>query len=83
MICVIPAMNPNPNRMEAAVLPATGAMESSKCPRCGGSGILRLDEQRCRTCLECLGQGQLRAGSIEDDLFYRAISAAASVASAG
>jgi hypothetical protein len=29
------------------------------CHHCGGSGILRLDDQRFRTCLECLGQGRL------------------------
>ncbi|WP_043368750.1 hypothetical protein [Cyanobium sp. PCC 7001] len=29
------------------------------CSHCGGSGILRLDDQRFRTCLECLGQGRL------------------------
>jgi DnaJ-class molecular chaperone len=29
------------------------------CPRCGGSGVLRLDGQRSRTCLHCLGQGRL------------------------
>jgi hypothetical protein len=29
------------------------------CPRCGGSGVLRLDGQRWRTCLDCLGQGRI------------------------
>ena len=29
------------------------------CSQCGGSGVLRLTDQRYRTCLECLGQGQL------------------------
>ncbi|MGB5134985.1 MAG: hypothetical protein WBN89_07415 [Prochlorococcaceae cyanobacterium] len=29
------------------------------CPRCGGSGVLRLDGHRSRTCLHCLGQGRL------------------------
>jgi hypothetical protein len=28
------------------------------CSQCGGSGVLRLSDQRYRTCLECLGQGQ-------------------------
>ncbi|MFQ6537923.1 MULTISPECIES: hypothetical protein [Aphanothece] len=28
------------------------------CSHCGGSGILRLDDQRFRTCLDCLGQGR-------------------------
>jgi DnaJ-class molecular chaperone len=30
-----------------------------RCPQCGGSGILRLADQRYRTCLDCLGQGQV------------------------
>jgi len=28
-----------------------------RCPHCGGSGVLRMSEQRFRTCLDCLGQG--------------------------
>lgn len=28
------------------------------CERCGGSGKLRLGDQRYRTCLDCLGGGQ-------------------------
>ncbi len=31
------------------------------CPQCGGSGALRLADQRFRTYLTCLGQGQLTA----------------------
>ena len=31
------------------------------CPHCGGSGNLRLADQRYRTCLECLGRGRLVA----------------------
>lgn len=30
-----------------------------RCRQCGGSGMLRLDDQRYRTCLDCLGQGQV------------------------
>ncbi|MFZ9228383.1 MAG: hypothetical protein ACO24U_02480 [Prochlorococcaceae cyanobacterium] len=29
------------------------------CPSCGGSGMLRLGDQTFRTCLDCLGQGQM------------------------
>lgn len=29
------------------------------CNQCGGSGMLRLDDQRYRTCLDCLGQGKV------------------------
>ena len=31
------------------------------CPHCGGSGTLRLADQRYRTCLDCLGRGRLVA----------------------
>ena len=30
-----------------------------RCHQCGGSGMLRLDDQRYRTCLDCLGQGKV------------------------
>ena len=30
-----------------------------RCQQCGGSGMLRLDDQRYRTCLDCLGQGKV------------------------
>lgn len=33
--------------------------DPSPCPHCGGSGLLRLDSQRFRTCLPCLGQGRI------------------------
>ena len=33
----------------------------STCTICGGSGIQRVSGQRYRTCLTCLGQGQLSA----------------------
>jgi len=32
---------------------------SQSCDQCGGSGMLRLSDQRYRTCLECLGQGKV------------------------
>jgi DnaJ-class molecular chaperone len=38
--------------------PAAGSIAEEVCNHCGGSGILRLDEQRFRTCLDCLGQGR-------------------------
>jgi hypothetical protein len=31
----------------------------SRCPSCGGSGVLRLSSRRFRTCLDCAGQGVL------------------------
>jgi len=33
------------------------------CPCCGGSGMLRLGDQRYRTCMNCLGQGRLLAAT--------------------
>lgn len=39
-----------------------------RCPRCGGSGVLRLSDQKFRTCLDCLGQGRLPQFSIEPSL---------------
>jgi DnaJ-class molecular chaperone len=30
---------------------------TTPCPVCGGSGSLRLSDQRYRTCLDCLGTG--------------------------
>jgi len=35
--------------------------QGRQCPHCGGSGTLRLADQRYRTCLECLGRGRLLA----------------------
>jgi DnaJ-class molecular chaperone len=32
---------------------------ANRCPRCGGSGLLRQGDRRYRTCLDCLGQGRL------------------------
>ncbi|MCT0200919.1 hypothetical protein KQ313_14695 [Synechococcus sp. CS-1325] len=37
---------------------STAALKIS-CPSCGGSGVLRMSDQRFRTCLDCLGQGHL------------------------
>jgi DnaJ-class molecular chaperone len=45
------------------------------CPQCGGSGLLRVNDQRYRTCLDCLGQGQAQPMT-SDGLFFRMISAA-------
>jgi hypothetical protein len=51
---------------ELAAAPApltdqTSSVLREVCPSCGGSGMLRLDDQRFRTCLDCLGQGRLPA----------------------
>ena len=58
------------------------------CPSCGGSGMLRLGDQRFRTCLDCLGQGQCPTAPAATtvaavlQLDSRRISAAASSAAA-
>jgi DnaJ-class molecular chaperone len=39
----------------------TSRAQPEVCPSCGGSGMLRLGDQRFRTCLDCLGQGRLSA----------------------
>ena len=40
-------------------LPAAAPTGSRKCQSCGGSGVLRLNALRFRTCLDCAGQGML------------------------
>ena len=59
-----------------------GGRGVATCNRCGGSGMLRLGDQRYRTCLECLGKGQLLQPSL-DTLYVPRISVAASVSAAG
>lgn len=50
-----------------------------RCPQCGGSGLLRIDDQRYRTCLDCLGQGHSPATG-GDGLFFRIVNAASASA---
>jgi DnaJ-class molecular chaperone len=52
------------------------------CPQCGGSGILRMGDQQFRTCLECLGQGQL-SRSVQQELLFSSLGFSVSVARAG
>jgi hypothetical protein len=54
--------NPETSRFESAPGPLT-------CPHCGGSGILRMGDQQFRTCLDCLGQGQL-ATMVQQELRF-------------
>jgi DnaJ-class molecular chaperone len=75
----------NGNRHTASdcrVSAGSGASAAPACNRCGGSGKLRLGDQRYRTCLECLGQGQLLRPS-PNTLFVPRISVAASASAAG
>ena len=48
----------NKTGVTKAVLVPTPKATGASCHQCGGSGMLRLSDQRYRTCLECLGQGK-------------------------
>jgi hypothetical protein len=52
------------------------------CPHCGGSGILRMGDQQFRTCLECLGQGQL-SRTLQQELLFPSFGLRVSAARAG
>jgi hypothetical protein len=52
------------------------------CPHCGGSGILRMGDQQFRTCLECLGQGQL-SSTVQQELLFPSLGLRVSAARAG
>ncbi|MFM7267308.1 MAG: hypothetical protein ACKOZT_01800 [Cyanobium sp.] len=60
--------------------PAASA-QGLTCPRCGGSGTLRMGDQQFRTCLDCLGQGQLVA-EVQHELLFPGFSAVVSAAHA-
>jgi hypothetical protein len=59
--------------------PASAALASHglTCSRCGGSGILRMGDQQFRTCLDCLGQGQLPT-EVQRELLFSDLRAAVS-----
>lgn len=52
------------------------------CPQCGGSGILRMGDQQFRTCLDCLGQGQL-SRTVQQELLFPSLSLSVSAAREG
>jgi len=56
------------------------SLGQSRCPQCGGSGLLRIDDQRYRTCLDCLGQGRSPAMGGEGILFRMVTSRSVSSA---
>jgi hypothetical protein len=58
-----------------------GTSGRAACQHCGGSGMLRLGGQRYRTCLECLGQGQLQRPPL-GTLYVPRISVAVAVSGA-
>ena len=69
----------------AAPAPTAAQLEVSApipCPQCGGSGILRMGDQQFRTCLECLGQGQL-SRTVQQELLFPSFGLSVSVARAG
>jgi hypothetical protein len=69
----------------AALAPSAAHLEAPApilCPHCGGSGILRMGDQQFRTCLECLGQGQL-SRTVQQELLFPAFGLRVSAARAG
>jgi DnaJ-class molecular chaperone len=69
----------------AALAPSAAPLEAPApilCPHCGGSGILRMGDQQFRTCLECLGQGQL-SSTVQQELLFPAFGLRVSAARAG
>lgn len=62
------------------VAPVTD-LQALACPHCGGSGTLRMGDQQFRTCLDCLGQGQLPA-AVQSELLFPCLSAVVSSAHA-
>jgi hypothetical protein len=69
----------------AALAPSAAPLEAPApilCPHCGGSGILRMGDQQFRTCLECLGQGQL-SRTVQQELLLPSLGLRVSAARAG
>lgn len=67
------------SKWPAAASAETGA--ATVCPRCGGSGTLRMGDEQYRTCLDCLGQGRL--GPVPGNLLrFPSLSAAVGAADA-
>ena len=69
----------------AALAPPAAHLETPTpilCPHCGGSGILRMGDQQFRTCLECLGQGQLNR-TVQQELLFPSFGLRVSAARAG
>jgi DnaJ-class molecular chaperone len=64
-----------PTKDSSTLRTTAGVSQAQTCPHCGGSGTLRMGDQQFRTCLECLGQGQL-PGAVQGDLLFPAFSAA-------
>ncbi len=42
----------------------SGILSGTLCCQCGGSGVLRLDGQRYRTCMDCVGEGRQRPRAV-------------------
>lgn len=63
--------------------PDAPGQRTTPCFHCGGSGMLRLGDQRYRTCLDCLGRGQLVLSRVEGGRRQGRFNAGASSAYAG
>ena len=74
--------SPGPSGGIRADLCNVNVRDGGTCHHCGGSGMLRLDDQRYRTCLDCLGQGQLLTPAA-GTLFVPRISVAVSASVSG
>lgn len=72
---------PAENAMTSRPAHAPPSSQGLICPQCGGSGTLRMGDQQFRTCLDCLGQGQLPS-SVQHELLFPSFSAAVSAAHA-
>jgi len=66
----------------ASAAPPLEAPNPILCPHCGGSGILRMGDQQFRTCLECLGQGQL-SRTVQQELLFPSLGLRVSAVRAG
>ncbi len=55
-------LTPSPNS------PSPSLGDRPCCQACGGSGVLRINHNRFRTCLDCLGQGVLPQFSTSPEL---------------
>lgn len=80
---VLPGLEDAEARARAGALSQSGRMAGDACSRCGGSGMLRLGDQRYRTCLDCLGSGRLSPAAMAGVLRLNRLNAAASSVCAG
>ena len=68
--------------MTPRTAPADLLNQRQPCSHCGGSGMLRINVQSHRTCMDCLGGGQ-RLLTSADLLRHAGLRAVASSSAAG